>query len=807
MSKENTSRMERRHQNKKAKSHKRGGLWKKGLLGIGTVVLLMALAFSIMVIIMVHNAPTLKASDLQTPQSTRIYDQNDKLVSTLFDEHNRIKVDIDNVPDMAKDAVVSIEDRRFYDHNGLDFRRILGAVKANIQEGWGAEGGSTITQQLVKRTVLSSKKTLRRKVQEAWLALKLERKYSKDSILEMYLNNAYFGDGAYGIKTAAKSYFGEDDLSKLNVSQVALLAGMPNAPSAYNPLKHPEQAKERRDQVLSAMVSNQAISQKQAQKAKDQSISDILRDDEQEEPNDQPYKAFVDTVYDQLVNQKKEVSEKEFYQGGLKIYTTLDSKAQRSVYNILRSDKIPYPDDNFETGISLVDTQTGEVKAVGGGRHFKAVGYHNYGSAIGNSPGSTIKPILDYGPVIDDLQWSTSHTLKDEKYEYSNGKPIGEWDNRYWGNIPMRRALAWSRNIPALKAFQAAGKDKAQTFAKGLGIKIDPIYESASIGSFDEGATPLQMAEAYAAFGNGGTYNQPTAVRRVEFPNGKEWKPESESHKAMKDYTAYMVTDMLKTVVSSGTGTKANIAGLPLAGKTGSTNIPKAKRQKYGIADGINDSWFVGYTPQYSLGVWTGYPSFKKDDDGIQYIQGDSEEAIAKQVFRKLMTDVSDPNVADFEKPSSVVSMNSELYVRGTQPDPKEIEPEHETKQKEEEQSEQEQNEEPSDDKKDDEADKQKKQPSGDEGNDKADKQKQNEQKPNDGNETDKQKKSNDGNDGNKTDKQDKQLSANGNNGSEANKQKKQPSSDKKADEADKQGKKSSDHKKKNPDATEKNAN
>ncbi|MEW9676935.1 PBP1A family penicillin-binding protein [Lentibacillus sp. L22] len=675
MSDEYTSRQERRRQQKQKKTRSHGrkrSLWKKILLGLCAAFLLAVIACGITIAVMIHDAPTLKASDLQTPQSTRIYDQDGKLVSTVFHEENRVKIHIDDVPETVKDAVISIEDKRFRDHHGIDFHRLFGAVFANVKNGWGAEGGSTITQQVIKRSVLTPEKTLKRKVQEAWLSLKLERKYSKDEILEMYLNNVYFGHRAYGIKTASKTYFGENNLSKLNISQAALLAGLPNAPSADDPFKHPERAQKRRDQVLSAMESNHVISKQQADKAKAKPISEIIRKEEKkQENNDDPYNAFIDTVYEQMVNQKKVVSEKDFYQGGLKIYTTLDSKAQKAVYDLIHSKDIPYPDKHFETGITLVDTKTGAIKAVGGGRHFKAVGYTNYGTNVQNQPGSTIKPILDYAPAIEHLNWPTSHTLSDEPYQYSDGTPINEWDNKYWGDISMRRALEWSRNIPALKAFQAVGQDKAQKFAKGLGIKIDPIFESASIGGFD-GVSPLQMAGAYAAFGNGGKYHEPSTVKKIVFPDGKKWKPKSKPKNAMHDYTAYMITDMLKTVVASGTGTQANIPGIPVAGKTGTTNIPNDIKDQYGLGDGVLDSWFVGYTPQYSLAVWTGYPSLKNKDGDVQYIRYDGSQNIAMQLFQTLMSEISDPNMDDFKKPDSVVSSGSELYVRGAQYQPSE---------------------------------------------------------------------------------------------------------------------------------------
>lgn len=691
MTKNYTSRMEKRHQQKKT-ARRKMGRWKKLLLGFGIAFTLIIVGCGVAVAAMIHDAPELKASDLQMPQSTRIFDQNEKLVDTIFHEENRINVSADEVPDVVKDAIVSIEDKRFYDHRGIDWRRLFGAALANIKNGWGAEGGSTLTQQVIKRTVLTPEKTLKRKVQEAWLALKLEREYSKEEILELYMNNVYFGHGAYGIKSASETYFGEENLSELNVSQAALLAGLPNLPSATDPFKYPERAEKRRNQVLAAMVDNNVISQEQGDQAKGKLVADIVLEKEKKQENDNPYNAYVDAVYEQLVVQEEVVTDEEFFQGGLKIYTYLDSEAQQTIDDLLHSESIPYPDENFEAGLSLIDTETGAIKAVGGGRNFKAIRYANYGTNIQHQPGSTIKPILDYGPAIEHLNWSTSHVLSDEPYQYSDGTPINEWDGKYWGDLSIRRALEWSRNIPALKAFQMVGKDKAQAFASGLGIEIDPIHESASIGGFD-GVSPLEMAAAYAAFGNGGTYNEPSAVKKVIFPDGEEWEPKSEAHDAMKDYTAYMVTDMLKTVMTSGTGTQANIAGIPVAGKTGSTNIPEEDRQKYGIGDGLRDSWFAGYTTDYSLAVWTGYPSLKSEDGDVQYIQYDGTQNIAKLLFRELMSEISSPDTEDFTKPDSVVAVGSELYVRGAEPQKPMEEPSDPSEQeqdKEEEQEEQE---------------------------------------------------------------------------------------------------------------------
>lgn len=661
MSREKMSRISRK-QMKKSRKPKRS-LLTKFLLASSIIIMFLAIISAVFVISVIKDAPTFSASDLEIPLSTRVYDQDDELISILFREENRIKVSIDDIPEQIQDAFISIEDKRFYNHRGIDVFRIAGAAAANVKHGWGVEGGSTLSQQLIKRTILTPDKTLKRKIQEAWLALRLEQKYSKDEILEMYLNNVYFGHGAYGIQMASVHYFNEEDLSELNLAQIALLAGLPNAPSAGNPFNNPDQAKKRMNQVLHAMVKNEVISEAEAKEASETELEDILQEPVKKDKD--PFNAYLDAVYHELVKKEEVVSEQDFYQGGLEIYTYLDKDAQQMIDDLLHSDDIPYPDEHFETGISLVDTQTGVMKAVGGGRNFTFIQDLNYGAYVKNQPGSTIKPILDYGPAIEHLKWSTAQPIIDEPYQYSDGTPINNWDNQYWGSMTIRRALEWSRNIPALKAFQKVGSEQAQTFARGLGIEIDPIYEAAALGGFD-GASPLDLASAYAAFGNGGMYNEPSTVRKIVFPDGKEWEPEQKPHQAMQDYTAYMITDMLKTVITSGTGADANIPGIPVAGKTGSTNIPKEIREQYGIGSGLLDSWFVGYTTEYSLAVWSGYPSLKaKDSDEIQYIQSDGTQHIPKILFKEIMTELSDENTPDFEQPDSVVSNGTELYVRG----------------------------------------------------------------------------------------------------------------------------------------------
>ncbi|HET7616828.1 MAG TPA: penicillin-binding transpeptidase domain-containing protein, partial [Bacillales bacterium] len=471
-------------------------------------------------------------------------------------------------------------------------------------------------------------------------------------------------------------------------------AGLPNAPSAYDPFNHPKKAAERRGQVLDAMVATGDITEKEAKKADTIPVKKLLTK-EKEDSEPPYYGAFLQEVYKELVKERKIVSDKQFSQGGLKIYTTVDPKAQQTAYQLQHSDEIPYPDKNFDLGAALIDTNSGAIRAIGGGRHYTSFQSGTNRALTPNQPGSNIKPVLDYGPAVEFLKWPTSHQIVDEKYKYPGSDTVvGEWDGDYWGSMSIRKALAWSRNVPAVKTLVATtkevGKKKVSEFVNSLGVPLnEDYYYSAALGATD--VSPLQMAGAYATFGDNGVHHKPYAVRKVVFPNGKTVEINDDPTVAMHDYTAYMITDMLKSVVDTGTGQLANISGLPVAGKTGSTQIPDKIKEKYGITeDGYLDEWFTGYTPEYTLSVWTGYPTLEDKDGNVQFIHfGDGIDPtdLAKVYFKKLMTEVSSDDVSDWKMPDSVVKASVEedtgmlasentpeddiitgLFVKGTQP-------------------------------------------------------------------------------------------------------------------------------------------
>lgn len=662
------SREERRKQLEKQKqSGKKKG--KKSTKGLFMKIFLILVAIGITGIVvgaatfayMIKDTPKLDDALLRDPISSKVYDMNKE----EFAEIGSVKrdyVNYEDIPETVRDAFIATEDSRFFEHNGIDLIRLGGAVIANFTDGFGSEGASTITQQVVKNSFLTHEKTLSRKAQEAWLSFQLEQKYTKEEIFEIYVNKNWMGSGGHGVATAANTYY-KKTLDELTLDEAALLAGLPQSPANYDPFKHPENAKKRRDIVLSLMNQHGYITEDEMVAAQSVDVTAALVPEDQREINGEiPYDSFVGQVI-------KEIEEKypdlDPFSEGLKIYTTIDRDAQEYVEQILDGNEIiEYPDDKFQAGITLLDTKTGEIRALGGGRNQTQTFGFNYATDPRRQPGSTIKPILDYGPAIEYLKWGTYQTLVDEPYTYSSGQEINNWDNKHMGSMTMRTALALSRNIPALKAMQEVGLDKSKEFGAKLGIPVSELTESYSIGGLggaDKGVSSLQMAGAYSAFGNNGFYTEPYTVISIELRDGTKLDLKPETEVVMNDYTAFMITDMLKDVLTYGTGSRARVDGLQVAGKTGTTNYPTAEREKYDIpSSAVPDSWFVGYTTNYTAAVWTGY-----DDRTKNWLVSD-EQKISQEIFKSLMTHVSQgKETADFDVPSSVEKVRIE---KGTFP-------------------------------------------------------------------------------------------------------------------------------------------
>lgn len=638
-------------------------LLKKIFLVLITIGIIGLLAGGVTFAYFISDAPKLNEKLLKDPIASKIYDKNGNLITEVGQE-NRDYVYYQDIPELVKDAFIATEDSRFYEHHGVDFLRLGSAVMANFSSGFGSQGASTITQQVVKRTFLSPEKTIKRKVQEMWLSLQLERKYSKDQILEMYVNKIWFANGANGILTAAHTYYGKN-LDQLKLNQVAMLVGLPQSPSRYDPYKHPNLAKERRNVVLYLMNKHGYISDAEMKAAQSKSIKDGLKHVDNSRVDTTPYDAFIDEV----INEVQKMGDYNIFTDGLQIYTTLDKNAQQYVFKMLNTNQvISYPNQDLQAGITLLDTQTGEIRAIGGGRNTTVKRGWNYATDTKRSPGSTIKPIVDYGPAVEYLNWSTYQQLKDEPYTYSDGTPISNAGGGHYGTVTAREAIGRSLNIPALKTLQTVGLDNAKQFANRLGITFtnnNNIVESSAIGGGVEVST-LDIAGAYSAFGNNGIYNKPHAVKKIVLPDRTEIKNKIVSDPVMKESTAFIVTDMLKSVLnqSYGTGRLANIPGLPVAGKTGSTNFTPEEIAKYNIpSNGVKDSWMAGYTTNYTVAVWAGY---KNDSQQNFNYLGSSSQRIPKYLFKNLMQYVSSGQpTSDFKQPSSVVKVG---IIKGSNP-------------------------------------------------------------------------------------------------------------------------------------------
>ncbi|BDH61424.1 penicillin-binding protein 1A/1B [Lysinibacillus sp. PLM2] len=632
----------------------------------------------------VSSAPPLDEELLKDPISAEFYDINGELFATTGAVERKY-VAYDDIPQPMIDAILATEDVRFFSHFGVDIWRTMGAVVANVRGGFGSQGGSTITQQVVKNSFFTNEKNLERKAQEAWLAIQLEQRYSKEEIFEMYFNKILMSGRIYGFGTAANYFFGKE-LNELELDEMALLAGMPQSPNAYNPFKNPERAQQRRDLVLDLMVQHEKITEEQAAAAKEIDVTTrLLPEEERQTVAGSQYDAFLDVV----LNELEANGDGDLLSEGIKVYTTLDPNAQTVVENVMNN-PANFPTETIQSGVAVVDTKTGAIRAIGGGRNFGADRGFNYAEDLTKrAPGSTMKPLLDYGPAIEYLKWSTGHTTVDEPMTYQNSnQQIGNWDGKYLGTMTIREALYASRNIPAVKTLNEVGHDQAKQFISKLGIEAENVFESDAIGGGNINISPIQMAASYAAFGNNGIYNDPYAIIEIEYRDGSKKSYDHESVVAMNDYTAYMITDILRDVVGNkpnASGTAANVPGLDLAGKTGTTNYSADDFANFNLPNSaVPDSWFAGYTTNYSIAIWSGYPE-RKDP-----ITTWDERRLPQTLFKSIMSQISENvDTPSFTKPSSVVEATieigsnplklaseftpdelraTELFVKGTEP-------------------------------------------------------------------------------------------------------------------------------------------
>ncbi|MGX6970941.1 PBP1A family penicillin-binding protein [Vagococcus bubulae] len=630
---------------------------KKGILiflaVVLTLIIIPVIAGAGLFFYYAKDAPTLDYKKLEDTRSSKIYAMNGDMILEIG-EKKRETIEPNQIPPMLKQAIISIEDKRFEKHIGVDPIRIAGAAVSNLK-GTSRQGGSTLTQQLIKLSFFSTKKedqTIKRKAQEAWLSVELEKKKSKDEILTYYINRVYMANGVYGMQTAAETYFNKN-LDELSLAQYALLAGMPQAPIDYDPYTHPDLATKRRNLVLSEMLKDQVISQKEYDEAKNTKVEDGLVPLKK----DSTTQVITDNYVKQVIDEVQAKTKKNVYTDGLDIYTNMDLDAQTYLYNLVNSDEtaINFPDDKFQATATLIDVKNGDVRAQIGGRKI-GDGALNDNKAVSakRNIGSTAKPLVAYAPTIEDLNYGSGQIYADMPYKYSDGTDVYNYDRSYRGNLTMRESLVDSRNIPALKALKEVGDDKSKEFISNLGLTND-VYEGTAIG-FESSSEKL--AASYAAFANGGVYYEPSYVNKVVYADGTEESFESKGKRAMKESTAFIITDMLKDVINRGTGNPAQINGIVQAGKTGTSNYDDDVLYKV-KGEGSPDITFVGYTPKYSLAVWTGY------DDYYQPVTLYNQQ-LAMDIYREFMSYLyQNIEPTDWKQPSNVVRIGNEVYIKG----------------------------------------------------------------------------------------------------------------------------------------------
>ena len=637
--------MGRRGLHAKPPKKKRRRVWKwiKGTLITGSVCVLACFIFFFSYLMGLEEWKEFDPKDVaQMQQTLLIYGEDGSETAAIHGLENRVYVTIDQIPNYVKNAFIAVEDARFYEHNGVDIIRIAGAFLEDLKHGNLAQGASTISQQLVKLTSLTGVKTISRKLQEAVMAYKLEQVYTKDQILEMYLNYVYFGNGAYGIEAAAKVYFGET-AQTLTISQAALLAGVIKSATNYAPHLHLDRSIKRRNLVLSLMAEQGFITDEQEAEAKAEEI--VLVPEVETK-----YDYFTDLVLceaEDLLNMDTE----ELLGSGYKIYSTLDQELQNEVEAIF-ADSANFPEnatdgEQCQTAFVILDSQTSEIRAIMGGRQYETRRGLNRVVDMKRQPGSTIKPVLVYAPAMEKLGYSPATLVLDEKGDF-NGYVPKNYSDSYAGWVTVRKALSSSLNLPAVRTLQAVGVETAKMYASRVGIPFDERDTGLplALGGFTTGVTPLSLCNAFTPFANGGYYSYPSCISRITDAHGNTVyeRPQTKTCVLSED-TAFLMTSMLESTVEVGTARRLAIDGVSVAAKTGTSGSD-------GL-DGNRDAWTVAYNSEYAMCCWMGFDSTDSEHCLPLSVTGGTYPAmLVRQVFEYLYSSDAAPA---FVQPDGVV--------------------------------------------------------------------------------------------------------------------------------------------------------
>jgi len=627
------------------------------MLGI-TSLLILFLVFGLFIII---SAPDFKASNLYSKNSTAIFDVNGNEFARLGTENREI-VTYEELPEVLVDAIIATEDSRYFQHDGIDLARFTKAVFGQLLGHSDAGGGSTLTMQVAKKAFTSSVdsgiKGIIRKFTDIYLAVfKIETNYTKEQIIEFYVNIPYLGSGTYGVEQASKTYFNKS-VSELSLSEAAMIAGLFQAPGAYDPYLYPEKAEARRNIVLNLMCKHGYITEEQRDLAKSIKVTTLLAENNS---TLNKYIGFIDTI----VAEVEKRTGMDPYVTSMNIYSTMNTEKQDVIEKINSGETYKWANDVAQTGIAVIDVDTGAIAAVGAGRNKTSARSWNFATMEKNHPGSTAKPIFDYGPAIEHLNWGSGQTVIDDTYTYSGGGKIKNWDNGFKGILTAREALAASRNIPALYTFQQVKQADIKEFVTNLGItpeyESNIINESHSIGGFN-GTTPLELAVAYATFARGGTYIEPHSFTKIEFIDTNEvFEVKPKKHKAMEESTAYIINRMLQRTITGGYVSATVPSGTDVASKTGTSTVDSAAVKALGIKKAvIGDVWQIAYSPDYSIAMWYGYKELTKDN----FLTGGEGTPARRGIIKALTKGILEKN-SRWSQPKNVVQVEIEL---GTDP-------------------------------------------------------------------------------------------------------------------------------------------
>lgn len=617
---------------------------KRILIGLAVLAgVLLAAGFAFFMVFDVASWQTLDPARLHgLAQTSSVFDAQGELMSEVRGTENRTLVALDDVPKHTQLAFIAAEDLRFYAHHGIDIYRIFGAIRSNLKSGSLSEGASTITQQLAKLTHLSAEKTLRRKLEEVYLAFQIEQAYSKDEILELYLNTVYFGRGAYGIQAAARAYFGVD-VQSLTLPQSASLAATIKAPSAYAPHLHPENNRSRRLYILNTMAENGFITQDECDAAKAESVWVLA---EQEETEVRSW--YVDEVLRES-SLLLGMTTDEVISGGFSIYSAYDPQLQ-AIADTVYEDKSLFPANAsdgtpVQSAMAVLDVQSGAIRAMIGGRDYAVRRGLNRATQMRRQPGSALKPLAVYGPALE-LGYTTASVLLDEKTTFAGGYTPQNAGDRYYGRVTMRTAIRNSLNTTAVRLLDEIGIDNAVSYLSKMGIPTQDSDRNLSLalGSMTYGVTPVELAAAYVPYANGGVYYAPHCVERIVSPDGRiVYAHEGAGTRVISEQNAYLMTSLLQSVVTNGTGTRMLAANTPVAGKTGTVSM----------SGGNRDIWMAAYNTELSVTVWMGFDKTDakhKIPNGVT--GGKNTASLAAAFFKKAYADRDKP---DFVQPDGLV--------------------------------------------------------------------------------------------------------------------------------------------------------